>query len=238
MIVDLFIPCFVDQFYPETGLNIIKILKKLGIEYHYNPKQTCCGQPAFNSGYAKDALIMAKKFVSDFPHDRFILTPSASCAGYIRNHYKGLSKSPDFQIQAERLERNVVELTDFLVNKIGVLDFQSQFKGKVTWHSACSALREYKLKDEAQKLLSYVKDLELIPLHDNEVCCGFGGTFMLKFSSISEAMVEQKVEAALETGAEYILSTECSCLLNIESYIIKNKLPIKPLHIADVLACF
>jgi L-lactate dehydrogenase complex protein LldE len=239
MIADLFIPCFIDQLYPNTGWNVVKILQKAGVEANYNPQQTCCGQPTFNSGYWKSSRKVAEKFLKDFPHDRPIVVPSASCAGYVRNHYTELFKDdPDKKEEVERVSRNVVEFTDFLVNHMKIDNLNASFPHKVTYHDACSALREYGLKNEPRRLLANVEGLDLRELPENTTCCGFGGTFMIKYVPVSTAMVEQKVENALSTGAEYIVSTEASCLLNIESYIKKNELPIKTMHIADILACF
>ena len=239
MIVDLFIPCFIDQLFPETAWNIIKILKKTGVEINYNPAQTCCGQPAFNSGDTKHAQKLAQKFLRDMPHDRPIVIPSASCAGFIRNHYGSLFEDDSkYREDCRRVTENVVELTDFLVNHINYTDFEAVFEHKVTYHDACSALREYGIKEEPRKLLTKVQGLELVEMEDNETCCGFGGTFMVKFVPISTAMVEQKVQNALKTGTKYIVSTEASCLMNIESYIRKQKLPIKTEHIANILASF
>jgi len=239
MTIDLFIPCFIDQLFPETAWSVVKILEKSGVEINYNSKQTCCGQPAFNSGNIKNAKKLAKKFISDFPNDRPIVIPSASCAGFIRNHYKSIFRNdPGFLHETERLTKNVFELSDFLVNQINFTDFKSEFNHKVTYHDACSALREYGIKKEPRLLLNNVKGLKLVEMADSDVCCGFGGTFMVKFTPISTAMVEQKVQNALATGAEYIVSTESSCLLNIDSYIRKHKLPIKVIHLADILANF
>lgn len=232
MTVDLFIPCFIDQMFPDTAWNTIYLLEKAGCEVNYNPKQTCCGQALFNSGDLKYSIKLAQKFNRDFPHNRPIIVPSASCAGYIRNHYADMLNSNE----AERLKRNTYELTDFLINQLNTDDFQTSFKHKITYHDACSALREYGLKDEPRQLLRNVKDLELIEMPKKDECCGFGGTFMVKYAPISTAMTEQKVQNALSTGAEYIVSTEASCLLNIQSYINAQNLPIKTIHIADVIA--
>lgn len=239
MTVDLFIPCFIDQLYPDTAWNVVKILEKAGVEVNYNPRQTCCGQPTFNSGYWKESRKIAQKFIRDFSNDRPIVVPSASCAGYIRNHYPKLFKDDaSMQEEVNRVCKNVVELTDFLVNHLKKENFEASFHHKVTYHDACSALREYGIKDEPRRLLSHVEGLEFKELPENTTCCGFGGTFMVKFVPVSTAMVEQKVENALSTGAEYIVSTEASCLLNIQSYIRKHDLPIKTIHIADILARF
>ena len=237
MIVDLFIPCFIDQLYPDTAFNMIKLLKKAGIEATYNPEQTCCGQPAYNSGYWNETKKLAHKFVQDFPGDRIIVSPSASCTGFIKNYYSDLFTKEDLDYEIHlNLKDRLFELTDFLVNKINFTDFGASFPHKVCYHDACTALREYGIKREPRLLLSNVKGLELVEMEETGTCCGFGGTFVTKFKAISTAMTEQKVENALNTGAEYIISTESSCLMNIEGYIKKNKLPLKPIHIADILA--
>jgi len=232
MIVDLFVPCFIDQMFPETAWNTIKLLEKAGCEVNYNPEQTCCGQALFNSGDVKHSTKLAQKFVKDFPNDRPIITPSASCAAYIRNHYATMVNEDE----ALRLKTNTYELCDFLVNERKQLDFNARFEHKITIHDACSALREYGLKDEARQLLAKVSGIEIVEMQKRDECCGFGGTFMVKYAPISTAMTEQKVQHALATGAEYIVSTEASCLLNIQSYINAQKLAIKTIHIADVLA--
>ena len=239
MTIDLFIPCFIDQLFPETAWNVVKILKRSGVDINYNSNQTCCGQPAFNSGDKKNAAKLAKKFIADFPHDRPVVVPSASCAGFIRNHYNELLKGhAGYEDEIIRIKSNVYELSDFLVNQLNFTDFNATFNHKITYHDACSALREYGIRKEPRLLLNKVKGLELAEMNENDVCCGFGGTFMVKFVPISTAMAEQKVKNALDTGAEYIVSTEASCLLNIDSYIRKQKLPIKVKHIADILANF
>ena len=239
MKIDLFIPCFIDQLYPNTAWNVVKILESLKIEVNYNPAQTCCGQPTFNSGYWKEARKSAEKFIKDFPNDNPIVSPSASCAGYVKNSYSKLFEGNEALLnECERLSRNIFELTDFLVNKIGKTDFGAHFPHKVTYHDSCSALRDYGIKSEPRALLKAVKGLELIEMADTDVCCGFGGTFMVKYVPISTAMVSQKVENALKTGAEYIVSADASCLLNYQSYIDKQKLPIKTIHLADVISNF
>jgi len=237
MEVDVFIPCFIDQLYPETASNFIKVLEKAGCKVFYNPAQTCCGQPSFNSGYWKETRELAKKFLTDFGSGSVIVAPSASCTGFIRNYYEKLF-TDDVVLLAEvkKLTPKVFEFTDFLVNHLKQTEFGAEFHHKVTFHDACSGLREYGIKDEPRILLQNVKGLELMEMENTNVCCGFGGTFSAKFHHISTAMTEQKVENALKTGAEYIVSTEASCLMNIEAYIRKQKLPIKAIHLADILA--
>ncbi|MFC2118518.1 (Fe-S)-binding protein [Bacteroidota bacterium] len=236
MTVDLFIPCFIDQLYPETGFNTIKILEKLDIEVQYNPEQTCCGQPTFNSGYWNESRELAYKFCNDFPNDRPVISPSASCIAFVKNYYPELLKDTIFLTDLKRLQQNMFELSDFLVNNIKVTDLGSKFEGTITFHDSCSALREYGIKNEPRKLLEKVKGLKIIEMNESDTCCGFGGTFSVKNEAISTAMAQQKVENAIESGAEYIVSTEASCILHMEAYIKKHKSPIKIKHLADILA--
>jgi L-lactate dehydrogenase complex protein LldE len=236
MLVDIFIPCFVDQIYPKTGMNMVKILEKLGVDVHYNGNQTCCGQMAFNSGFWDEAKQMGEKFIKDFSNDRPVISPSASCAGMVRNYFPWLFHNTALHYEYKQLKKNLTEFTDFLVNGLKVEDVGAEFNHVVTYHDSCAALREYGLKDEPRILLSKVKGLELREMKDHEVCCGFGGTFSVKFEPISTAMAEQKVKNALATGAEYIISTDSSCLMHQQAYIDKHALPIKTMHIIDVLA--
>ncbi|OQX81710.1 MAG: Fe-S oxidoreductase [Bacteroidetes bacterium 4484_249] len=236
MTVDIFIPCFIDQIFPQTGMNMVKILKKLDVEVHYNENQTCCGQMAFNSGFWDEAKDLGQKFIKDFPNKRPVVAPSASCVGYVKNYYDKLFFNTAYHLEYKRLQKNMYELTDFLVNVLKVTNLSATFNHKVTYHDSCAALREYGIKDEPRELLKHVKGLELIEMKDTDVCCGFGGTFSVKHEAISTAMADQKVHNALETGAEYIVSTDSSCLMHQEGYIKKHKLPIKVIHIADVLA--
>ena len=239
LIVDIFIPCFVDQVAPQIGFNMVKVLEKVGCTVNYNPNQTCCGQPAFNAGYFDNAREVAKKFFTDFPGiDRYIVTPSASCAGMVRNSYEMLfGKDPVLAAEYARVSKNTFELTEFLVDVLGVTRIEgARLDGTATYHDSCSALRECHISKAPRRLLRGVSGLEIRELEENETCCGFGGTFAVKFESISAAMGEQKVHHALETKANYLVSTDYSCLMHLDAYIQKNKLPLKTMHIADVLA--
>jgi len=236
MEVDIFIPCFIDQVYPQTGFNMVKVLEKAGVKVHYNTNQTCCGQFAFNSGYWDEARKLGVKLIKEFNNNRPIVGPSASCIGYIKNYFDELFYNSAYHNDYKQMQRNIYEVTDFLVNVIKVTDFGSVFEHKVTYHDSCAALREYGLKEEPRKLLRKVKGLELIEMEDTNTCCGFGGTFAVKFEPISAAMAEQKVDHALDTGAEYIVSTDSSCLMHQYGYIKKHNLPLKVAHVMDVLA--
>lgn len=236
MKVDIFIPCFIDQFFPGTAFNMVKVLEKAGCEVVYNENQTCCGQIAFNSGFWDDAKQIGEKFIRDFPDNRPVIMPSASCAGFVRNYYHELFHNTGLHNEYKMVSRNVREFTDFLVNDLQVTDLGAVFEHRITYHDSCAALREYGLKDEPRNLLSKVKGIELVEMRDTDICCGFGGTFAVKHEPISTAMAEQKVLNALETGAEYIVSTDSSCLMHQAGYIQKHNLNLKVMHIADILA--
>jgi L-lactate dehydrogenase complex protein LldE len=236
MEVDIFIPCFIDQVYPQVGMNMVKILQKLDIKVHYNTQQTCCGQIAFNSGYWDEARSLGEKFMKDFSSGRVVVGPSASCIGMVKNYYPLLFHNSSHHNDLKNLRGNMFEFTDFLVNQMKVTNLGATFNHKVTVHDACSAKREYGLTHEVRTLLKEVKGLEIVEMHDSDECCGFGGTFSVKHEAISTAMAQQKVENALDTEAEYIVSTESSCLLHQEGYINKHNSPIKTIHIVDILA--
>ncbi len=236
MEVELFIPCFIDQLYPDTGFNLVKVLEKLDIEVFYNSKQTCCGQMAFNSGYWDEARELGEKFINDFNTGRPIVGPSASCISMVKNHYPKLFNNSSLHNTFKAVQNNIFEISDFLVNHLNVTNLGASFPHKVTIHDSCSAKREYGLTSEVRTLLSKVKDIEIVEMKESDVCCGFGGTFAVKDEAISTSMAQRKVENALATGAEYIVGTELSCLLHIEAYIKKHNLPIKIIHIVDVLA--
>ncbi|MCF8340604.1 MAG: (Fe-S)-binding protein [Chitinophagaceae bacterium] len=236
MRVQLFIPCFVDQLFPETAFNVVKLLEFAGCEVLYNTNQTCCGQPAFNAGFQDEAKIVCNKFLEDFNSGDYIVTPSASCAGFIKNYSNKLVLASDLPNANQSVNLKLFELSDFLVNVLKFTDFKVSFPVKATYHDSCAALRECKIKEEPRILLNKVDGLELLEMIDVETCCGFGGTFAVKFEAISTAMASQKVNNALAVGAEYIISTDVSCLMHLKAYAEKQNLPIKTLHIADVLA--
>mgnify|MGYP001004838366 FL=1 len=236
MNVHVFIPCFIDQLYPTAGFNTIKVLEKAGCIVTYNPDQTCCGQPAFNAGYWGESREVCNKFINDFSGAELIVVPSASCAGFIKNYYSKIYDNASNQKDTKGFQEKVYELSDFLVNILKVEDLGAQFEGVATYHDSCAALRECKIKTEPRKLLENVKGLKLIDLQDNETCCGFGGTFAVKFEAISVAMGEQKVQHIVDTKADYLISTDLSCLMHIGGVMEKMEIPVKSLHLADVLA--
>lgn len=235
MDIQLFVPCFVDQLYPQSAFNMVAVLEKSGCSVSYNPRQTCCGQPAFNAGFWDESREICKKFLKDFSGAECIVAPSASCVGFVRNYFDKLFENTSYQNDAKVVSENIFEFSEFLVNKLGQTKFGAELRGKATYHDSCAGLRECKIKNEPRKLLQNVKGLELIEMEDVETCCGFGGTFSVKFDPISIAMAEQKVEHALATGAQYLISTDLSCLMHLQGYIDNKGYNLYTMHIADVL---
>ena len=236
MKVQIFIPCFIDQLYPSVGFNMVKILEKAGCEIIYPADQTCCGQPAFNAGFWDDAKSVCRKFIKDFEKDIPVVMPSASCAGFIRNNYTQLFKNSALQTEITELQKRTFEFSEFLLDVLKIKKFDAALEGIATYHDSCAALRECHIKKGPRILLEHVQGLQLFEMDDVETCCGFGGSFAVKYEAISNAMGEQKVQHALDTKAQYLISTDMSCLMHLDGYIQKNKLNIKVMHLADVLA--
>jgi len=236
MTVQIFIPCFIDQLYPQTAFNMIKLLKKAGCNVEYNTEQTCCGQPAFNAGFRDESKEVCSKFIKDFRGAEYVVAPSASCVGFVRNYYMKMFGNSSMHNEVKELGKKTYELTDFLVNVLNFEKFGASFEAAVTYHDSCAALRECGIKKEPRKLLENVKGLELVEMNDVETCCGFGGTFAVKFEPISIGMADQKALNAVATGGKYIVSTDHSCLMHLDGYIRHKGMNIQTIHIADVLA--
>lgn len=231
MRVALFIPCFVDQFFPDVGKAMVAVLQRVGVTCEFPTEQTCCGQPAFNTGYWDEARTLASRYCEIFAGYEAIVSPSGSCVTMVRNFY------PELLGHQPAVAANTFEFTEFLVKRLGVTDVGARFPAKVTYHDSCHTLRELRIKDEPRQLLRAVRGLELIEMAEAETCCGFGGTFAVKSPAISVAMDEVKCRCALATGAEYVCSTDSSCLMHQDGYLRRHKLPLKTIHIAEVLAC-
>jgi L-lactate dehydrogenase complex protein LldE len=236
MKVQLFIPCFVDQLYPQTAFNMVKVLEKAGCEVQYNTNQTCCGQPAFNAGFWDEARAVCTKFLKDFDTADYIVAPSASCVGFVRNYYSKLFENSSLHNQVKDLGSRTFEFTEFLTDVLKIENFGAVLNITATYHDSCAAQRECNIKEGPRRLLANVKGFELVEMANTETCCGFGGTFAVKFDGISIGMADQKVSNALATKAEYIISTDLSCLMHLDGYIKGKNLPLKTMHIADVLA--
>lgn len=236
MKVQLFIPCFVDQLYPQTAFNMAKVLEKACCDVEYNTNQTCCGQPAFNAGFREEAKSVAAKFINDFDNTDYIVAPSASCVGFVRNYYGELFENSSQHNLVKDLSSRIFEFTEFLTKILKIENFGAILNAKATYHDSCAGLRECKIKEGPRRLLEKVKGLELVEMTDTQTCCGFGGTFAVKFDAVSQAMADQKIHHALDTDASYIISTDISCLMHLQGIIDKNSFPIQTIHIADVIA--
>lgn len=236
MKVQLFIPCFVDQFYPQTAFNMVKILEKACCDVEYNTNQTCCGQPAYNAGFWDEARTVAAKFIKDFDTVDYVVAPSASCVGFVRNYYSGLFDNSSQHNQVKNLAARIFEFSEFLTSVLKIENYNAELDAIATYHDSCAALRECKIKEGPRRLLEKVKGLQLIEMADTETCCGFGGTFAVKFPAISDAMADQKINHALATGATHIISTDLSCLMHLQGIISKKGIPLSTMHLADVLA--
>lgn len=236
MNVQIFIPCFVDQLYPTVAFNMVKVLEKAGCKVSYNTNQTCCGQPAFNAGFWDDSRAICKKFIKDFSGADYVVSPSASCTGFVRNYYDKLFEDSSQKHEVDDLKGRLFEFSEFMIKVLKVDDVGASLPGTATYHDSCAGLRECGIKQEPRQLLRNVAGLQLLEMNDVETCCGFGGTFAVKFESISIAMADQKVTNAMSTGADYLISTDMSCLMHIDGYARGHNQHIKSLHLADVLA--
>jgi len=236
MRVTLFIPCFVDLMFPSVGISMVKILERLGHQIHCPENITCCGQPAFNSGYWEESRDVAVKVLDALTDSEVVVIASGSCGAMLKVFYSELFAGTEYAQAAKLLAAKCYEFSDFLVTKLGVTDLGARFPAKVTFHDGCHGLRELGNKRPARDLLAKVRDLELVEMRDAEVCCGFGGTFAAKFPMISTAMGEVKCASALETGADYIVSNDSSCLMHVQGLLSRQGSEVKTIHLAEILA--
>lgn len=234
--VSLFIPCFVDQLTPEVGLDTARVLRRIGCEIDFPAEQTCCGQPAFNTGYWDDARPIAERFLRVFRAADAVVCPSGSCTTMARNFYPELLAGTGLAEEARSVGQRVFEFSEFLVKIAGVSDVGARFPHRVAFHDACHSLRELHLKNEPRELLRKVAGLELVEMPQSEECCGFGGTFSTKFGMISAAMGETKAGNAEVSSAEYLASTDPSCLLHIDGVLRRRNSRVRTIHLASILA--
>jgi L-lactate dehydrogenase complex protein LldE len=234
--VALFIPCFVDQLSPEVGVDTVRVLRRVGYEVDFPEAQTCCGQPAFNTGYWEDALPLAERFVRIFGSAEAVVCPSGSCTTMVRNFYPELLASRSLREETVRLGQRVFELSEFLVKVAKVTDVGATFPHRVTIHDSCHALRELHLQGEPRELLRHVRGLELVELPYCEECCGFGGTFATKYGMISAAMGDTKAGNIEVSGAEYVTALDSSCLMHIDGILRRRASQARTIHLASILA--
>lgn len=234
----LFLTCLGDQFYTSTLQNMTGVLERLGVDLVFPVEQTCCGQPLFNNGFEDKTRPVAFNFLQAFgKSDAPIVGPSGSCVSMVRHHYPSLFKPGTAEHDlAVDIASRTYEFTEYLVNVLHVTDVGAVYPHKVTYHATCHYLREMGLKKEARALIEAVKGLEFVPLKEEETCCGFGGSFTVTFPEVSRAMMENKVQKILESGADTVVMCEPGCLMNIAGGLQKVGSPIRAMHIVDLLA--
>ncbi|MFX4301880.1 (Fe-S)-binding protein [Alicyclobacillus tolerans] len=236
MKVSLFITCMVDSIFPQVGVSMTKMLQSLGCEVLFPSSQTCCGQPAFNSGYSKEARSVAINMINAFQESDVIVSPSGSCVGMIRHFYPELfSDSPEWHEKALSLANRTYEFSQFLIQILKVETLGARFPYTVTYHPSCHGSRLLGIEDEPIRLLKQVEELQLIELPYAQDCCGFGGTFAVKMSEISGAMVEEKTSHVLESGASVLVGTDMGCLMNIGGRLSRKGANVRVMHLAELL---
>jgi L-lactate dehydrogenase complex protein LldE len=235
----LFITCFNDTLFPETGQATVRLLERLGVEVDFPREQTCCGQMHFNSGYANETVPLVRRFVSVFADSEVVVAPSASCVGMVRDYYTDVAeRSGDEALKEEvrAIQPRVLELSEFLVDRLGVEDVGAYFPHQVTYHPTCHSLRILHAGDRPLRLLRAVAGIDLVELPEAEECCGFGGTFAVKNADTSMAMLTDKVRAVLDTGAQVCTAGDNSCLMHIGGALSRQRAGVRAMHMAEILA--
>jgi L-lactate dehydrogenase complex protein LldE len=234
--VSLLVTCLGDVFFPDVGVATVRLLRRLGLEVDFPAAQTCCGQPHFNSGYHHEARALARHTIGALAGGRTVVTPSGSCAAMVKVEYPELFRDDlVWHERAEELARRTYELSDFLVNVLSLEDVGARYPARVTYHMACH-LRGLGLQTEPERLLGRVKDLEYVPLERADECCGFGGSFAVRYPGISGAMVTDKAAFIERTGADAVVATDAGCLMNIAGCLRRRGSKVRALHLAEVLA--
>jgi len=235
--ITLFVQCLVDGIYPEVGEAMLDIFGRLGISVDCPADQTCCGQPAFNAGHRKAAGVAAKRFIEIFENADWIVCPSGSCVHMVKNHYPELFRdNPAWHQRAREVGEKTFELSQFLVDILGVVDMGAAYHGKITYHDSCHLLRGLGVEAQPRKLIQHLKGAEFVEMKDSDRCCGFGGTFSVKYPDISTAMVDEKIRNIIDSGADTVTGCDISCLMNIQGRLSRMGSSIKTFHIAQLLA--
>jgi L-lactate dehydrogenase complex protein LldE len=237
VLISLFITCYNDTLFPETGKAVVSVLERLGHQVEFREAQTCCGQMHFNTGYPADALALMRRMLAVFRGAEVVCVPSASCVAMMRDHYPKLaSGDASLQAEVEDFLGRVFEFSELLVDKLGVTDVGASFPHRVTLHTSCHSLRSLHLTDQPARLLAAVRDLDLVPLPRYDECCGFGGTFAVKNADVSTAMGEDKVANIVETKAEVCVAGDNSCLMHLDGLMRRTGVPVRCMHLAEILA--
>jgi len=235
--VTLFVQCLVDAVWPHVGEAMVAVLERLGLSLECPSDHTCCGQPAFNSGYTREARAAARRFVEVFENAGPIVSPSGSCVHMVRHHYPELFREePAWRERAQAIAARTYEFTEYLVDVLKVEDLGAVGPGRVTYHDSCHLLRGLGVQEQPRRLLRRVSGLELVEMKDSDYCCGFGGAFAIKYPDISGAMVYDKVDKILAAGVDTVVGCDTGCLLNIAGAAARRGLSLKTMHIAEVLA--
>ena len=237
MKASLFVTCIADNFFPQVGESVVKILKKNGVEIDFPEEQTCCGQPAFNAGYWDEAREVAKGLIKAFEKSEYVVSPSGSCVAMIKEDYPQLFAGDSlWETKIQELGDKTYEFSQFLVNVLKIEDIGACKKAKVVYHPSCHATRLVGIKEEPLTLLNNVKELKLLDLPNADQCCGFGGTFSVKMSAVSEEIVEEKVKNILQSGADIVTGVDLGCLMNIGGRLEHQGHAVQAIHIAQLLA--
>ena len=242
MRVALFVTCVVDQMWPAVGASTVEVLRRVGCTVSFDERQTCCGQPAFNTGYRSEARQLAERFISmcEESEAEAIVSPSGSCTAMV-HHYPALFANDDsgdeeWRERARAVAARTFELSSFLVRVLKVEDVGARWPGRVTWHDACHALRDLKVQSEPRRLIERVREAEFVELENADACCGFGGTFSVKYPEISVAILDQKIEAIERAGIQAVVSGDASCLMQIGGRLSRNRSSVRVMHLAELLA--
>jgi L-lactate dehydrogenase complex protein LldE len=235
--VTLFVQCLVDAVRPQVGDAMVRVLERIGVGLSCPAQQTCCGQPAFNAGYRREARIAARRFIEVFEDSETIVCPSGSCVHMVRHHYPSLfGEDPLWAGRARRVADRTFEFSEYLVDVLGVEDLGAHYPGKIAYHDSCHLLRGLRVQEQPRRLLRKVAGAELVEMKKSDACCGFGGTFAVKYADISAAMVREKVRHIVESGADTVVGCDTGCLLNIAGAVSRMGLAIQTRHIAEILA--
>lgn len=236
MKASLFITCLSDMFFPEVGEAVVRLLRRHGVTVDFSADQTCCGQPAYNSGYVDEARTLARRFLEVFEGSEYVVCPSGSCAGMVRSYYPELFKDdPVWAGRAAAVAGRVYEFSEFLVKVVGVEDVGATFNARATYHASCHMSRELGVRDEPLRLLNHVRGLELVPMERTDLCCGFGGSFAVKLPDISRAMADEKLEHVAATRAEVLVGSDAGCLMHLGGRLQRLGQNVRTLHLAQLL---
>ena len=237
MKASLFVSCLVDQFYPEVGESVVKVLRRLGVEVDFPRGQTCCGQPAFNAGFPREARALAERVLDLFQESEYVVVPSGSCGSMLKVFYSDLFHGDAvLEERASALAERTYEFSQFLVHVLGVTDVGAEYEGTVTYHASCHLLRELHAENEPRLLIQGVKGVRFVEMESADACCGFGGTFSVKYAHISAAILEDKLQSIEAAGANVLVACDSGCLMHIAGAMSRRGMKVRPMHLAQLLA--